>query len=142
MMTFEEKIKRARELRKSAKFGVLDLEDKDASEVVSLFDGMTYTGELISAGTRINHNGMLFKAAVDLWNTVENNPDNAPDIWERILYHNGIRIIPETITVTSAFAEGEKGYWEADGNVYISKVNNNVYTPEQYADNWKLEGVI
>ena len=142
MMTFEEKIKRAKELRKSAMFGVLNLEDQEASEVVSLFDDMTYTGELIEAGTRINHNGILYKAAVDLWATEANNPDNAPTLWEKILYHNGIRIIPEVITVTTAFAEGEKGYWEKDGKIYISRVGNNVYTPEQYAANWELEGAI
>lgn len=128
--------------RKQIEAAALNLDDKGASMAADFYSDMRYDGELVEAGTRINHNGMLFKAAVDLWNTVENNPDNAPDLWERILYHDGIRIIPETITVTSAFAEGEKGYWEADGNVYISKVNNNVYTPEQYADNWKLEGVI
>ena len=128
--------------RKQIESAAMNLDDKGASMAADFYADMKYEGELVLVGTRINHNGMLFKAAVDLWDTVENNPDNAPALWERILYHDGIRIIPEVITVTSAFAKGEKGYWEADGNVYISLVDNNVYTPEQYAANWELEGVI
>lgn len=129
--------------RKQIEAAAINLDDKGASMAADFYSDMKYNGELVEAGTRINHNGILYKAAVDLWNTEENNPDNAPDLWERILYHDGIRIIPEVITVTSAFSEGEKGYWEADGNVYISLVDANVYTPEQYAANWQIEeGVV
>ena len=136
-MTFEEKIKRAKELRKSAMFGVVDLEDKQASEVVSLYPEMTYGGELIKAGTRINFGGKLFKAAVDLWDREENNPENAPALWEEIAYHNGIRIIPEIITATTAFEKDELGYWKADGKTYKSLINANVYTPAAYPQGWE-----
>ena len=136
-MTFEEKIRRAEELRKSAMFGVVGLDDKQASEIVSLYPTMKYDGRLIEAGTRINHNGTLYKTAVDLWDTEANNPDNAPTLWEEIQYHNGIRIIPETITVTTAFAKDELGYWRADGKTYKSLLENNVYTPEAYPQGWE-----
>ena len=136
-MLLEEKIKRAKELRKSAMFGAETFEDSKASEVVSLYPTMTYNGELIKAGTRINHNGVLYKAAVDLWNTEENNPDNAPTLWEEIQYKDGVRIIPEVITVTTAFALGELGYWKADGKVYKSLIEANVYTPAAYPQGWE-----
>ena len=136
-MTFEEKLKRAKELRKSAMFGVVDLEDKQASEVTSLYPTMAYNGKLVTAGTRINFDGELYKAAVDLWDTEANNPDNAPTLWEEIQYHNGIRIIPEVITVTTAFALGELGYWKADEKVYKSLLNANVYTPAAYPQGWE-----
>lgn len=137
MMKHEEMVKRAMELRKSAMFGVVDLEDKQASEVVSLYPEMTYGGELIKAGTRINFGGKLFKAAVDLWDTETNNPENAPNLWEEIQYHNGVRIIPEVITVTTAFAKDELGYWKADGKTYKSLINANVYTPAAYPQGWE-----
>lgn len=89
----------------------------------------------MKAGTRINWNGTIKKAAVDLWDTTENSPEAAPTLWKDISYRDGYRIIPETITVTTAFAEGEYGWW---GDVlYRSKVNANVYTPEQYQANWE-----
>lgn len=47
---------------------------------------------------------------------------------------DGYRIIPSVITATGAFAKVERGWWK--GKLYESKVESNVYTPEQYADNW------
>ena len=95
---------------------------------------MKQDGSLVRAGTRINHNGEIKKAAVDLWDTADNSPDKATALWETLDYKDGYRIIPETITVTGAFAKGERGWWS--GKLYESKVESNVYTPEQYADNW------
>lgn len=112
------------------------VDDKTASIAPELFDLLQEDGSLIEHGTRINWNGTIKKAAVDLWDTPDNNPDNAPTLWEDILYRAGYRIIPETITVGLAFAEGECGWWS--DTLYRSKVANNVYTPEQYPDNWEL----
>ena len=114
---------------------VPSLDDKTASTAPELFPVLKGTGALVKAGTRINWNGKLKKAAVDLWDTAENNPDNAPNLWADLNYRKGIRIIPETITVTLAFAEGELGWW--GDVVYRSKVNGNVYTPAQYPPNWE-----
>lgn len=88
------------------------------------------------AGTRINHNGTIKKATVDLWDTIENNPDNAPSLWENVMYKDGDRIIPEVITVTSAFSKDEIGWWNDE--LYISLVDSNVYTPEQYPQGWAV----
>ena len=123
-------------LRSIVEQAATSLDDKTASTASTLFPRLKEHGELVKAGTRINWNGTIKKASVDLWDTVENNPDNAPSLWADLDYKDGYRIIPETITVTTAFAEGEYGWW---GDVlYRSKVGANVYTPEQYADNWEL----
>lgn len=112
------------------------LDDATASTVIPLFGGMKYDGKLIQSGTRINWNGVLKRAAVDLWDTVDSNPDNAPALWEDVLYRDGIRIIPEVITAGLVFSNGERGWW---GDVlYESKADNNVYTPEQYPDWWEV----
>lgn len=118
------------------------LDDKTASIAPEPFDQLRQVNDseeeipLIKAGTRINWNGTLKRAAVDLWDIPGNNPDNAPASWEDILYRRGCRIIPETITAGLAFGEGEYGWW---GEVLCrSKVANNVYTPEQYPDNWEI----
>lgn len=112
------------------------VDDKTASIAPELFGKLKEDGALIAHGTRINWNGTLKRAAVDLWDTKENNPDNAPTLWADLLYKDGYRIIPEVITVTTAFAEGELGWW---GDVlYRSKVNANVYTPAVYPDNWEV----
>ena len=112
------------------------LDDKEASEVVTLFPNYKENGELVSAGTRIKWNGKIKKAAVDLWATELNNPDNAPALWQDIMYRDGIKIIPVVITAVDTFALDEIGWWGDEK--YRSKRDGNVHTPEQYPDGWEL----
>lgn len=125
----------ARAIRQILVNGSASLTDAAVSMAPECLDHMTYDGSLIKHGTRINWGGTIKRAAVDLWDREDNDPDHAPTLWEDVLYRKGYRIIPETITVGLAFSSGEIGWW---GDVlYRSKVDNNVYTPDQYAANWE-----
>lgn len=135
-MTGQEAIMRAAQLRPIIEQAAQSLDDKTASEGAELFPALKYDGRLIKAGTRINWFGVLKQSAVDLWDTVENNPVNAPTLWQDIAYKQGIRIIPDVITVTTQFAKGEQGWWHDE--VYESLIDANVYTPEQYPAGWQL----
>ena len=129
-------IENARRLRPIVEQAMQSVDDKTASEAAKLFPVLNGGGSLVESGTRINWNGTVKRAAVDLWDTAENNPDNAPTLWEDLDYKDGYRIIPETITVTTAFQKDELGWW---GDVlYRSKVDANVYTPAVYPDNWEV----
>lgn len=127
--------KKAMKIRSLAMDSAKEMDDISASSIPEMFPGLKGDGTLISAGTRINWNGGLKKAAVDLWDTAENNPDNAPALWEDISYVDGIRVIPEVITVTTAFSKGEQGWWK--DAVWESLQDNNVWNPEQFAAGWK-----
>lgn len=127
---------RAIQLRAVIEQAAQTLDEKTISEAPELCRALKQDGSLVRAGTRINWNGTIKKAAVDLWDTEVNDPDHVPSLWADIAYRDGYRIIPETITVMTAFSKGEKGWW-TDGKLYESKVDSNVYTPAQYADNWK-----
>ena len=78
-------VQRARELRamieKAAGAG---LDNKDGSTAVELFPTLTGGGALVKSGTRINWKGALKRATVDLWDTAENTPEAAPNLWELI----------------------------------------------------------
>lgn len=108
--------------------------DALASVSVDVYPELNENGELIKAGTRIKWNGVLKRASVDLWDSVENNPDNAPILWEDISYKEGYRIIPETITVGTAFVKNEYGWW--NDVLYKSVLDANVYTPGEYPAGW------
>lgn len=125
----------AYKLREMMHKAAASLDDKDASEAAELSPGYPGDGSLIKAGTRVNWHGALYRAEADLWATEQNDPDNAPALWEKVMYRNGVRIIPETITVTSAFSAGERGWW--GDTIYESLIDANVYTPAQYAAGWK-----
>ena len=126
----------ALKLRTIVEQAAVSLDDKTASEAAMLFPHLKQNGALVNVGTRINHNGVIKRAAVDLWDTAENNPDNAPALWEDISYKDGYRIIPETITAGTAFEKDECGWWK--GILYRSLIPANVYTPEQYAAGWEV----
>ena len=78
--------------------------DEQASKSIQIYPTLKENGALVKAGTRINWCGTLKRAAVDLWDMKESDPDHAPTLWEDIMYYNGFRIIPEVITATLAFA--------------------------------------
>lgn len=112
------------------------VDDKTASIAPELFPRLKENGELVRAGTRINWNGVIKKAAVDLWDRPEKNPDNAPTLWVDLLYRLGHRIIPDVISVTLAFSKGETG-WEGDV-LYRSKKDANVYPPSVRPEDWEV----
>ena len=112
------------------------LDDQTASTAPSLLRRLRQDGKLVSAGTRINWGGVIKRAAVDLWDTTDNTPDAAPTLWEDIDYRDGIRIIPETITVGLAFTKGERGWW--GDALYASTIDANVWTPDAYPAGWEI----
>ena len=128
-------LERARQLRAMIEAAAGNLTDADASTAAELFPRLKQDGSLVSAGTRINWGGKVKRAAVDLWDRTENNPDNAPTLWEDLAYRDGIRIIPETITAGTAFAKDELGWW--GDTLYKSLLDANVWTPEQHASGWE-----
>ena len=132
-MTYMEQ---ARKLRPIIEQATESLDDQTASDSVALFPHLKGDGSLIKSGKRINWNGVLKQATVDLWDTTENNPDNAPSLWTDIAYREGIRVIPETITAGLAFTKGERGWW--GDALYASTMDANVWTPEQYPAGWEI----
>ena len=111
------------------------MDDKTVSLAPELLGTLTGDGSLVKAGTRINWHGKIKKAAVDLWGTTQNTPDEAPTLWEDVQYRDGYRIIPEVITSTLAFAKGEKGWW--GDKLYESLMDGNVFTPTVAPTVWK-----
>lgn len=111
--------------------------DKDASGCADLYPTLKQSGGLIKAGTRINWNGWLKQATVDLWDTEANDPDHAPTLWVKINYKDGVRVIPDVISAAEAFALDELGWW--NGAIYKSLIAANVYTPDAYPQGWELQ---
>lgn len=128
-------ITKARLQRQNIIAATVSLDDETISKTPELLAKMNYNGELIKVGTRINWQGIVKRAAVDLWDNEMNNPDNAVNLWEDIAYREGYRIIPDIITVGTAFAKGERGWWRDE--LYESLIDANVYTPDQYAAGWE-----
>lgn len=118
----------ARKLRETAT-------DADASLVIGIYSTMKCDGSLIRVGTRIRFGDKLYRARVDLWDTAEYTPDAVPLLWDEVLYKNGHRIITN-ITAENPFANGDKGWY--NGVLYQSKLDNNVWTPDEFPAGWVI----
>lgn len=126
---------KARSLRQAMEAAAESLDDKTASTAPELFRQLKEDGSLVRAGTRINWKGQVKKAAADLWDRADQDPDHAPDLWAGLDYVDGVRKIPDVITAATAFAKNELG-WRA-GVVYRSRMDGNVWTPEAYPEAWE-----
>ena len=131
-MTRAEAIRLRAAMEKAAE----SLDDRTASSAPDLFRRMTGSGSLVEAGTRINWNGTVKKAAAALWDREDQDPDHAPELWADLDYVDGIRKIPDVITATLAFSMDELGW--RNGVVYKSLMDGNVWTPEAYAAAWEV----
>lgn len=127
--------KEARALRSLITQGAQSLSDDQVSTAPEVLPRLTYDGSLVPNGTRINWNGTIKRAAVDLWDAEANDPDHAPTLWEDVLYRDGYRIIPEVITVGLVFSNGEIGWWKDE--LYKSLIDSNTYTPDEYPSGWE-----
>ena len=58
--------------------------DDVASKVPEIFPKLNGDNKFIRAGTRINWDGKVKKAINDRYDTFDNNPDNAPQLWKDI----------------------------------------------------------
>ena len=112
--------------------------DEAAVLAPDMFPTMKNNNELIKAGTRINWNGKVKRASVDVWDRTENNPDASPLLWEDINQIGEYREIPDIITAGLAFANNEFGWWH--GVLYKSLIDNNVWTPDEYPTAWEKAG--
>lgn len=129
----------AKKLRPLIEYAAQGLTDQDASKGAELFPRLKHDGSLIKVGTRINWHGTLKRASVDMWDTEQNDPDHAPNLWHDIKYRDGFRIAPETFTAENAAAYKEC-MWFND-TLYRSLMAGNVYTPEQAPNVWELAEV-
>ena len=127
----------AQAMRKLMEQGAESLDDQTVSTAPEVLPRLRGDGSLVKAGTRICWNGMVKRAAVDLWDSAENTPDAAPTLWEDIQYKQGYRIIPEVITAGLAFSTGELGWW--GDSLYKSLLNSNVWTPEENPSGWERQ---
>ena len=114
------------------------LPDDLAAQHPEIYGELRNSGELVPTNKRIKWNGVVMKAKVDLWDRLDQNPENAPELWDELKFgETGYREIPEVITTELAFGKGEIGYWPPDGKHYRAVRNGVVHNPEVYPRDWE-----
>lgn len=101
-----------------------------------LFPRLKGDGSLIKAGTHINWRGTIKRAANALWDTVENDPDHAPTLWNDIAYREGLRVLTGPIPATNPVQVDEICWYKDEKWKNISGVPS-VYLPDEYQAGWE-----
>lgn len=112
------------------------LPDKEASEGASLFPRLKGDGSLVKVGTRINWRGTIKRAANDLWDREDNDPDHAPDLWDDIAYRDGYRVLKGEIPATNP-VQPDECCWYKDV-LYCNILGvASTYLPDVYPAGWE-----
>lgn len=113
------------------------LPDELAAKHPDIYGELQESGELVPANKRFNWGGKVMKAKVDLWDRADQNPDNAPTLWDELKFsETNYREIPEIITTELAFGKDEIGFWPKDGKHYKAKRDGVVHNPDVYPRDW------
>ena len=125
----------AKKLRPIIEQSMQSVPDETALEAVSLFpqwkEGETYT-----TGQRIRYDGVLYSVLQDHTSQEGWTPTEASSLFAKVLIPD-TDVIPEweQPDSTNAYKTGDKVMFE--GTVYVSLIDNNVWSPADYPAAWE-----
>lgn len=126
-------------LHKIGKVVAKQVNDDDIAMELKEFYENWATDTLMNEGCYINYNGNLYKILTTHTSQSNWEPDNSPSLFSLVLTDivNGAILEWKQPDATNAYSTGDKVLFE--GNIYVSLINNNVWSPTAYPAGWKLE---
>ncbi len=125
----------AYKLRPIIEQAVQSLDDETALEAVTLYP-MWREGQAYAKGTRVRYGDVLYAVLADHTSQATWTPDAAPSLFAKVLIPDA-NIIPEweQPDSTNAYMIGDKVSY--NGKIYVSLIDNNVWSPEAYPAGWQ-----
>ena len=141
-MTPQEK---ARALRPYVEKASGSLSDEDALEAVELFPAWA-ADTAYAADQRVRYGGSSGTPTPTLYKCVQGHtsqagwePDKTPALWTGVAKPGEIPVWRQPTGAQDAYSKGDRVHYpDADGPVYESVVDANVYSPEAYPAGWRL----
>ena len=129
---------RAYQLRALIEQAATSLPDEDALEGIELFPvwaaGVTYT-----ADTRIRYGGKLYRVVQAHTSQADWLPDSTPALYTEVAKPGEIPVWKQPTGAQDAYNTGDLVHYpDADGPVYQSTIDNNVWSPEAYPAGWEV----
>ena len=111
------------------------LDDSSALEAPNLFPKWK-EGESYTAGMRVRYNEVLYSVLMDHTSQADWTPAAAPSLFAKVLIPDE-NVIPEweQPDSTNGYMAGDKVTY--NGKVYVSLIDNNVWSPEAYPAGWQ-----
>lgn len=117
-----------------AKLAAVD--DNIATHIPEMFPKWNANGVKYEKGDRISYNDVLYKVITAHTSQTTWKPDVSPSLFVKVIDSISGEI-PEwqQPSADNAYKKGDKVRYK--GRIYISLIDNNVWSPEGYPDGWK-----
>lgn len=127
---------RARQLRPIIEKAAESLPDDDALEAVELFP-IWATDTSYTTDERASYADKLYRCVQSHTSQADWTPDATPALWTEVAKPGEIPVWKQPTGAPDAYMKGDKVHYPGkDDPVYISTVDNNVWSPETYG--WEL----
>lgn len=135
-MIWKDILKEVEKIAEIAKESAKDFDDEKAMDFAILYPDWK-PGKDYKSGERVLHNSTLYKIIQGHTSQDDWTPDNAPSLFAKILPGQGGTDIGEwqQPDSTNPYMAGDKVIY--DGKIYVSLVDNNVWSPVTYPGGWK-----
>lgn len=129
---------RALQLRAMIEKASANLGDEDALEAVELFPAWEIA-RFCKAGERLRYSGKLYRCEQEHTSQANWTPDKTPALWTEVAKPGVIPVWKQPTGAQDAYSKGDRVHYpDADGPVYESTIDNNVWSPEAYPTGWRL----
>lgn len=113
------------------------LADEDALEAVEMFPAWEADTEF-AKDIRVRYNGKLYRCEQAHTSQSDWTPPDTPALWTEVAKPGEIPVWKQPTGAQDAYMTGDKVHYPAmDSPVYVSIVDNNVWSPDVYG--WELE---
>ena len=127
----------ALKLRARIEQAAVSLPDGDALEAVELFPAWA-ADTVYALDVRVRCGGKLYKCVQAHTSQESWEPPNVPALWTEVAEPGEIPVWKQPTGAQDAYQTGDKVHYpDADGPVYVSTVNDNVWIPGVYG--WEVE---
>lgn len=127
---------RAKQLRPIIEKAAESLPDEDALEAVELFPSWEADTEY-TTDERVSYADKLYRCVQSHTSQADWTPDVTPALWTEVAKPGEIPVWKQPTGAQDAYMKGDKVHYPtADDPVYISTVDNNVWSPDTYG--WEL----
>ena len=131
-------VEKARALRALIEKAAVSLDDEEALEAVELFPAWA-VGKAYATDERIRYGEKLYRCVQSHTSQADWTPDATPALWTEVAKPGEIPVWKQPTGAQDAYNKGDLVHYpDADGPVYRSTVDNNVWSPEVYPAGWEV----
>jgi hypothetical protein len=129
----------AYKLRELMHKAAISLGDEDALEAVELFPAWA-ADKSYAADERIRYGEKLYRCVQAHTSQADWTPDATPALWTEVAKPGEIPVWKQPTGAQDAYNKGDRVWYPDRGtDIYVSTVDNNIWSPEAYPAGWEKE---